>query len=104
MTNHDEFNELEYLRQELTDARADLYAATEENADLLARLQTCQELSGGRLPMSDRTVKVGRLFIKNMSLAIADERAGYPLYLGLTVAEAKLLLDALRPFFGDGGA
>lgn len=96
--------ELEYLRQELTDARADLYAATEENANLLARLQTCQELSGGRLPMSDRTVKIGRLFIKNMSSAIAGGHSGYPLYLGLTVAEAGLLLDALRPFFGDGGA
>jgi len=94
--------ELEYLRQELADARADLQAAAEENADLRAKLQTCQELSGGRLPMSDDAISAGRALIKSL-LTIVGQRSvceNRPIYR--SVAEAKILLDALRPFFGDG--
>lgn len=106
MTNHDEFDELEYLRQELTDCGADLYAATTENADLRARLQTCQELSGGVLPMSDNAVKAGRFLLGILLTLCVSSSMGrrHSVHLNLSTEEAAALADALSPLFGDAGA
>jgi len=90
--------------EELERLRQDLAAATEENADLLSRLQTCQELSGGVLPMSDSAVKAGRLFLKRLSSFVDSGQAGLPIRLHFSATEAELLVDALRPLFGDAGA
>lgn len=96
MTNTELLEELERLRQ-------DLAAATEENADLHARLHACQELSGV-FPMSDNAAKAGRLLLKRLSSAVEVGQAGLPIRLHFSATEAELLVDALRPLFGDAGA
>ena len=92
------------LLEELERLRQDLAAAAEENADLRARLQTCQELSGGALPMNNPAALVGRLFLKRLSSAIEGGQARLPIRLSFSATEAELLVDALRPLFGDAGA